>query len=166
MNSPFPRWPALLGATLFSILLAATAVRSPANNFDLIGYVASVYAQQTEDPIRLHHLTYADIEQSIPHKDFTILTETPGYIATVHNDAEALRQQIPFYAIRHAYVQLISSATSLDISVTKATFLISAIFAGCSVFLTFMLFSHFKVSLYLIPFIAFPLGLREVGSLA
>ena len=90
MKGHLPRWPALLGAILFSILLTAAAIRSSANNFGLIGYVASVYALQTDDAAKLHDLTYADLEQAIPHKEFTILTETPGYVAAVHNDPEAL----------------------------------------------------------------------------
>ena len=31
-----------------------------------------------------------DTVQAIPHKEFTILTETPAYVAAVHNTPEAL----------------------------------------------------------------------------
>lgn len=153
-------------AIILPISLALTALETPSYNFDLVGYVASVYIASTKEPNKLQELTYADIKSFVPPRNFTQLTADKDYQERVYADAIALKQLVPFYAIRHAYVGLISFASSFSLNASKATYLISAIFAACSLVMIFLLFKHFNISLYLIPFIVYPIGLMEVASLA
>ena len=129
------------------IVLVATAVgvfligvSRPLHGWDMIGYVASAYQL---DGYRGHDLlsrTFSDVRADVDDDTFTILTQGEGriernYRETVHVDPIALTQQIPFYSIRIAYVELMRAVSLLGPNYSRSSYIISATFASLAVLL-------------------------------
>jgi hypothetical protein len=109
---------------LFLVWLVARSIHSPHWNWDLVPYVACVLQSRFPDPVDLHAATFEEIRRIVPATRFAALT-TGDYFGDVFNDPEALRQQLPFYRVRPAYLALLRLLASAGLSPVTATLAVS-----------------------------------------
>ncbi len=93
---------AVLGLGVINIQHAA-----PLYSWDLLGYTGVVNSWRVADPSETHRLTYEESRQALPDPTWRDLTEADDYRRSCSTDAEAFRQQLPFYAVNPAYPALI-----------------------------------------------------------
>lgn len=129
-----------------SIIVFLCSIYKPNYNWDMIGYVASAYKSDGNQGAELHKKTYDDVATSIPSQKFERLTnhEVP-YLITVYTDPESLRQQIPFYSIRLAYVSTIRAVGLTGLSYAKSTIVVSATMAALCIVFFGLLAKNFNI---------------------
>ncbi|MGB7757025.1 MAG: hypothetical protein WBL23_13265 [Salinisphaera sp.] len=110
---------ALCGVILV-LIVAAAGVSHASDNWDTVGYVASMYAAEGHRGDDLRDETYADIKKSVDAHSYQNIIGTNDYQTEVYRDAEALRQQLPFYSIRIAYIETARLFVSLGTTHTGA----------------------------------------------
>ncbi|HSD11261.1 MAG TPA: hypothetical protein VLF14_09765 [Candidatus Binatia bacterium] len=121
------RLPDLGGLGFFCVFLAwlvARSIHSPHWNWDLVPYVACVLEGRFPDPADLQAATFEEIRRIVPPSRFAALT-TGDYFGDVFRDPEALRQQLPFYRIKPAYLELLRLLASAGLSPVTATLAVS-----------------------------------------
>lgn len=96
--------PWLLFLGLLVINLVGTR---PACNWDIIGYVAAMYALDGNSDEGIHARTYQAVRESCSEQ-YALLTESNGYRQAIASSAQALAEQLPFYAVKPAYPLLMS----------------------------------------------------------
>jgi hypothetical protein len=135
---------------LFLVWLVARSIHSPHWNWDLVPYVACVLQSRFPDPADLHAATFEEIRRIVPPARFVALT-TGDYFGDVFHDPEALRQQLPFYFVKPAYVALLRLLTSAGLSPVTATLAVSIVASA-----TFALLVFFWLRLHFAPRAAGP----------
>src|SRR5690242_17296374 len=150
-------------ATSAAILIYG--IMKPERNWDMIAYVAAAYYKDGYRGADLTRETYGDIKKGISAKRFSKLV-TGEYRETVFRDPASLEQQLPFYSPRVAYVELIRLFKYFGLSYTKATYVISAIFASLSVLVLGLIILEATVSIAILPFIVALTGYSEIARLS
>lgn len=137
----------------------------PSYNWDMIGYVASAYHLDGHSGADLSALTYKAVKEEVTPSLYNELT-TGDYRETVYSDPKALEQQLPFYTIRVAYVGLMRGLNAVGLPYPKASYAISAFFAGSAVLLLTLLLKKFLVPVYLLPLIVVFGGVTHLARLS
>ncbi len=119
-----------------ALLLLIHAVKNPTQNWDMLGYAASVVSLEHTDPEEIHALVYDQFKDYADAESFTKLTDDNGYRETMFKDADAFYQQIPFYKIRILLVLLIAAMVKLGVNIYAASHILSAVLTATAV-LTF-----------------------------
>ncbi|MEM5312077.1 hypothetical protein [Paraburkholderia sp. JHI869] len=151
-------------------------------NWDVIGYVASMYKQDglTGEPLR--RAVFANVLEEVGENDLEKLTagasrsqqgsspveQVPdaSYRATVFNDPISLEQQIPFYSIRVLYLQSIRLVDHFVHSYSSSSILVNAIYAALCVVIVALLLQHFQISQLYLPAIIFISKLTTIGRIS
>ncbi len=128
--------PYVLFTALAAIGVAATGWLHPLNNWDLIGYIASAFANSSLGGAELHEATYAELRRAVPAARFDLLTTNGPYARGVFADPAALEQQLPFYRIRVLYILALQALAPLARGLAGATYLVSAASAAGLTLLT------------------------------
>jgi hypothetical protein len=115
---------------LFAIWLVASSVHSPHWNWDLVPYVACVLGDRFPDPADLREATFEEIRRVVSPARFAALT-TGDYFGDVFRDPEALRQQLPLYRVKPAYVALLRLLARAGLSPVTATLAVSIFASVC-----------------------------------
>lgn len=119
---------ALAGLYLLAIVdVAASGVRAPVWNFDVVGYVAASLALSQADSTLVHSDTFGSIAEAAPVRAFTALTEGSDYRRALRRTPAALSTQIPFYQCKFGYVAMTALLHRLGMNAARATYLISAV---------------------------------------
>lgn len=113
---------------LFSAAFALFSLQKPKLNWDMIGYVASARAVECHDARILQQDVYSLLRRSVPAEDYAKLTSGFSRQQRV-TDPEALRQRLPFYQIRVAYVWTLLALWKLGLNPFFASYLVSVICA-------------------------------------
>ena len=137
----------------------------PEHNWDMIAYVAAAYHKDGYRGSDLTRETYGEIKKEVSNKTFSKLV-TGEYRETVFRDPSSLEQQIPFYSIRVAYIELIRLFRHLSLSYTKSTYVISAIFASLSVLVLGLIILEAPVSIAILPIVVALTGYGEIARLS
>ena len=104
------------------------AIKSPIQNWDMLGYAASVVTIENTDKDYIHKYVYQQYKAYATPEEFKELTETSSYRKTMSQNAEAFNQQIPFYKIRIILVLLVFFLVKLGVNIFVASHLITAAF--------------------------------------
>jgi hypothetical protein len=150
-------------------------------NWDVIGYVASLYNQDGLSGEPLSRAVYANVLKEFGENDLCQLTagasrsrhgscpveQVPdtSYRATVFNDPVSLEQQIPFYSIRVLYLLSIRIVDHFVHSYSSSAILVNAIYAALCVLAVAMLLDHFHISPIYLPAIIFISRLGYLGRI-
>jgi hypothetical protein len=151
-------------------------------NWDVIGYVASMYKQDGLSGEPLSRAVFANVLKEVGENELDKLTagasrsqhesgpveQVPdaSYRATVFNDPVSLEQQIPFYSIRVLYLQSIRIVDYFVHSYSSSSILVSTIYAALCVLAVALLMEHFRISLLYLPAIIFISKLANLGRLS
>lgn len=145
-----------------AIAVMAIGLMRPYHNWDMIGYVAAAYHKDGYRGEELSQLTFNQIKTEVSASAFEELT-SGEYKGVVFSSTKSLEQQIPFYSIRVAYVELIRQLSRTGISLAKSTYAISAIFAALSVLVLSYLLIKTKVNISTLPIIIWAAGLTKLA---
>jgi hypothetical protein len=151
-------------------------------NWDVIGYVASMYKQDGLSGEPLSRAVFANVLEEVGEGDLDKLTagasrchhgacpleQVPDarYRATVFNDPVSLEQQIPFYSIRVLYLQSIRIVDRFVHSYSRSSILVDTIYATLCVPVTALLLCHFRISPLYLPAIIFLSKLEDLGRIS
>ncbi len=150
-------------ATAIGILVYG--IMAPEHNWDMVAYVATAYHKDGYRGSDLTRETYGEIKKQVSNKVFSKLV-TGEYRETVFRDPSSLEQQIPFYSIRFGYIELIRLFKHFGLSYTKATYVISAIFASLSVLVLGLIILETTVPIGILPFVVGLTGYEEIARLS
>lgn len=151
-------------------------------NWDVIGYVASMYKQDGLSGEPLRRAVFANVLKEVGENDLEKLTagasrsqhgssldeQVPdaNYRATVFKDPVSLEQQIPFYSIRVLYLQSIRIVDHFVHSYSSSSILVNAIFAALCVLVVALLLEHFHISQLYLPAIIYISKLTTIGRIS
>jgi hypothetical protein len=138
---------------------------NPERNWDMIPYVAASYYHDGYRGADLTKQTYGEIKKEVSDKKFAKLV-SGEYRNTVFRDSAALEQQLPFYAIRVGYIELIRSFNKFGLSYTKSTYVISAIFASLSILLLGLIILRTSAPIAVLPIVVAVTGYPELAGLS
>jgi hypothetical protein len=116
---------------LVALALLAVAVginlrlATPFYNWDLVGYVAAVYAYSENDAQAIHRKTFQELKENLPESAYRQITETSRYRTAIAENPEYLAQQIPSYSVKAAYPALMLLLKKAGIDLVSASVLIS-----------------------------------------
>lgn len=153
----------ILIITALAILMYG--ILKPLRNWDMVAYVAAAYHKDGYRGADLTRVTYEDIKKVVSSRRFSLLT-TGEYRETVFKDPSSLEQQIPFYSIRVAYIELIRLLGKSGLSYTRSTFVISACFAALSVLMLGLIISRTPVPMAMLPIIVAVTGYTDLARLS
>jgi hypothetical protein len=148
-----------------AVIILVYGVLKPERNWDMVAYVAAAYHKDGYRGADLTKQTYGEIKKEVSDKRFSLLT-TGEYRETVFRDPSSLEQQLPFYSIRFAYIELIRLFKNLGLSYTKSTYVISAIFASLAVLVLGLIVLETAVPIALLPIAVAVTGYTEVARLS
>ena len=106
-----------------------------------------------------------EIKKEVSNKKFSLFV-SGEYRETVFRDPSSLEQQLPFYSIRIAYIELIRLLKNLGLSYTKSTYVISAVFASLAVLILGLVMSETAVPIAMLPIVVAVTGYTEVARLS
>jgi hypothetical protein len=138
---------------------------NPDRNWDMIAYVAASYYQEGYRGADLTKQTYGEIKKEVSDKKFAKLV-AGEYRSTVFRDPAALEQQLPFYAIRVGYIELIRLFNKFGLSYAKSTYLISAIFASLSILVLGLIILRTGPPIAVLPVVVAVTGYPELAGLS
>lgn len=118
------RWAYLLVCALALFILSTFVL--PAQNWDMLAYIASAYSYLGFTGQALLDRTLADLAATVPDSQFEYMTTDP-FREVVTSDPESLSQLLPFYTIRPIYVGLVIAVSSLTATIGQATVVVSAL---------------------------------------
>src|SRR5258706_12419902 len=99
---------ALLIYLLFLGCLLPAAIffyKHPANNWDMLGYMALIVKMDgVKDINAIHHITYNSAKQNIPPQDYNKLVESPAVRARFANDPLYFERILPIHVVKPLYV--------------------------------------------------------------
>ena len=159
------RWPVRwFAAGVFALLVGFAGIAQPMHNWDMIGYVASAYRADGLDGEALRAHTFDDIRAEANPREFRSLT-TDVYDSEVYRSARALGQQVPFYAVRVIYVELIRCVHQrFGYGYAAASVRVSAVFAALAVLMLAALMRWQRLPILLLPGVAYLSGFVEVAQ--
>ncbi len=138
---------------------------NPDSNWDMIAYVAASYYQEGYRGADLTKQTYGEIKKEVSDKKFAKLI-AGEYRNTVFRDPAALEQQLPFYAIRVGYIELIRLFNKFGLSYTRSTYVISAIFASLSILVLGLIILRTGTPIAVLPVVVAVTGYPELAGLS
>ncbi len=119
----------------FSLLCLVVPLLTPVDNWDMLGYAASVKSLYGMDAASIHASVFSEYQSYATAYSFEQLTKGSSYREVMHQDAEAFYQQIPFYKIRILYVLMLTLVSEMGVNVFTAMHFFSTFFAAAA-FLT------------------------------
>ncbi|MBF2754373.1 MAG: hypothetical protein ISN29_03830 [Gammaproteobacteria bacterium AqS3] len=147
-------WQALT-ILIFSALVLANGLVNPRQNWDMIGYTASILHLEGARGAQLHEATYADVRASVDDEKWRELTEDILYRTLTHQDPQFFERQVAFYQGRYLYLatvralslftDTISSAIALTGALAGAVF--ALLFGGALLGSNWRIFALFPVAL-------------------
>jgi len=152
-------------ALITATIVCMFGITRPYHNWDMIGYVASAYQKDGYRGNDLLEQTYRDVRADVSDTMFKELISA-GYRETVYNDPKALEQQIPFYSIRVAYLEMIRQLSHLGLTYSRSTYIVSSIFAALSVCMLAILIVNANVSIVTLPLVVLPTGILDLARLS
>ncbi len=129
---------ALAVVITFCLLCLIVPLLNPVDNWDMLGYAASIKSLYGLDVAAIHTSVFSEYKSYATAQHFELLTADSSYRRTMYMDAEAFYQQIPFYKIRVLYVLLLTAASQAGVNVFTAMHFFSPFF-GAAAFLTLYL---------------------------
>jgi hypothetical protein len=148
---------------LTSVFVLISGVTSPSYNWDIVAYVAAAYHQDGLSGKQLSSATYSELEREADADTFKELT-VGDYVDVVFKDPDSLEQQLPFYTIKVAYIQLMRVLKTFGVSYTSSTYIISAMFTSASVLMIALFLFHFRVPILWLPVAAAVAGYGTIAS--
>ncbi len=148
---------------LTSVFFLISGITSPSYNWDVVAYVAAAYQQDGLSGKELSSATYSEIRREVDVETFKELT-VGEYVDTVFQDPQSLEQQMPFYTIKFAYIELMRLFKKTGITYTSSTYIISAIFTSASVLMIALFLLHFGVPMLWLPVVAAVSGYGTIAS--
>ena len=148
---------------LTSVFFLISGITSPSYNWDIVAYVAAAYQQDGLTGKALSAATYNEIRREVDADTFKELT-AGEYVDVVFQDPSSLEQQMPFYTIKVAYIQLMHVLKKLGVSYTSSTYIISAVFTSASVLMMALYLFHFGVPMLWLPVLAAVSGYGTTAS--
>jgi hypothetical protein len=148
---------------LTSAFFLISGITNPSYNWDIVAYVAAAYHLDGLSGKELSSATYNELKREADANTFKELTEG-DYVDVVFKDPASLEQQLPFYTIKAAYIQLMRIFETLGVSYTRSTYIISAIFTSASVLVTALFLLHFGVPILWLPVAATVAGYGTIAS--
>ncbi len=148
---------------LTSVFFLISGVTNPSYNWDIVAYVAAANQQDGLSGKELSSATYNEIRSQVDADTFKELT-VGEYVDIVFQDPRSLEQQMPFYTIKVAYIQLMHLLKTIGISYTSSTYIISAIFTSASVLMIGLFLFHFGVPMLWLPVVATVAGYGTIAS--
>lgn len=128
---------------LASLLFFAFCVTSPDQNWDMLGYSASAISLESNDPEYIHNYVYGELQNYGTESERTKLIGGSNYETTMHDDANAFYQQIPYYKIRIIFVGLIYLFVNFGINIFTAGHVIAAAAASIGLIVYFLGFRDY-----------------------
>lgn len=107
-------------------LLLGYFLVKPINNWDVIGYLASLFWLEGFDATQVHALTYSSLQAAVSSDRFTMLSEAGAYHSAIHGDPHALMAQVPFYATRMLFLTMAQVLYAFGMEPIQALHLINA----------------------------------------
>lgn len=153
----------ILVSTAIAILMYG--ILKPHRNWDMVAYVAAAYHKDGYRGADLTRETYEDIRKVVSSRRFTLLT-TGEYSETVFKDSSSLEQQIPFYSIRVAYIELMRLLKKTGLSYARSTFVISACFAALSVLMLGLIILKTSIPIGMLPIVVAVTGYTDLARLS
>jgi hypothetical protein len=155
---------------IISLLVLVTALFEPSYNWDIIPYIASAKALETDDTIAIHSFAYSEVEKSnaiqvlslsIPHQDSV-------YRSLMRNDCISFSHTLLFYRIRVVYIGLIYLLYKIGMNIVFATHFISAVAIFCTIWALYFICRKrvLKPFQYAIIPIALAFGMDEAAKLS
>ena len=145
---------------LVSLLTCIGAIKNPLFDWDIIGYVASIYSYRGLIGEELRNSTYEDLKLLTTKEQFIELTNSSYYRKKVYSDPESLEQQLPFYKIRIIYLGIIGLLSYFTTTVSYATILASSICGSILIIIIGVILLKLRISFILVfPAVAFGSGL-------
>ena len=148
---------------LTSVFFLILGITSPSYNWDIVAYVAAAYHQDGLSGRKLSSATYNELKREADANTFKELT-AGDYVDVVFKDPHSLEQQLPFYTIKVAYIQLMRFLKALGMSYTHSTYIISASFTAASVLMIALFLLHFGVPILWLPVAATVAGYGTIAS--
>lgn len=149
-----------------ALILAVAALVLPSNNWDVIGYVAAAMRLETADDIALHTMVYDGLQGAVgeDYPDFV----RSDYQRTVNEDPQSLRQVLPWFQVRPAYVLPIFLLARMGVNPFWATHLISvtAVFLGLCIFYLAVRRQLDPLLVLILPLFVVGLGVFEVSRIS
>lgn len=139
-----PHTLALAVTLAFSLSCLIIALLNPIDNWDMLGYAASVKSLYGMDAATIHASVYADYKAYASTLSFTQLTTDSSYRQVMYQDVDAFNQQIPYYKIRIVFVLLLAAISAMGIDFFSAMHLLTALF-GAAAYLVIYLGMRTKI---------------------
>jgi len=152
---------AALAVVLISIgLLIYDTTVYPRDQWDILGYAASVASLESDDPATVHARVYDEFKEYATPESIQDLTESTNYRSVMHTDAEAFWQQIPYYKIRVVYISLVMILSKAGLGMFSAMHLLNVFFFSAGFLLIYIALRHHVHSLFWLisPWIAHQFG--------
>lgn len=127
---------------------------NPMQNWDMLGYAASVATLGDYDPVAVHENVYAQFKAYASTAQFYELSASTEYRRVMYQDADAFIQQVPFYKIRILFVLMVLALTKAGMNIFDAMHFLSAGFGSASLLVIYFGFRRYVHSIF---WIAVPL---------
>ncbi len=167
LKSTISFYPAINWLTIFlcAALVFGIGLKKPTHNWDMIAYIASAYYDEGYRGEELRRKTYDEVRADTRDDEYAVLTNDE-YRQGVARDGAALEQQLPFYRLKFAYMDLIKILHGLGLKYVVATYAISAFFAAATTVFAGYLLLQFGLSVVLLPFLVATTGVCAVNNMA
>jgi len=122
--------PAKVSSAAFLLVLLVAAIAAYQDRFrdwdwDLMAYSASAVSLLETDPVEIHAIVFKEAKTEVPGAQYKSLTAATSYRADLSRDPFHFAEQIPFYSVKPAYVELIVGLHRLGLTRIQAMKLIS-----------------------------------------
>jgi hypothetical protein len=150
---------------LAGALVFALALWFPADDWDMIGYIASAKAFEEQGPEALHKFAFDEVRKGVPESTYDYLVNGTEYRRVMARDPAAFREQLPFYQIRPVYTGLIYLLYNTGMNSAFATHLISVIAVVAAIFFLYLLSVSFldRPYSYAVPLLAVIFGVIDIA---
>ncbi|MCY4182491.1 MAG: glycosyltransferase family 39 protein [Gammaproteobacteria bacterium] len=119
-----------LAATLLLALhvlaLSWFALNHPIYTWDVVPYVATTFAAETEDPAAVHEATYGLLRQSLDAAQFNALI-SGEYAAAMYSSPENFATQLSMYEIKPLYVLVLGGLAAVGVNPVQGIIWLSLI---------------------------------------
>ena len=149
--------------------LFVVGIRTPKHNWDMIGYVASIFESMGYHGGELSDKTFEDVRRAVPDSVFFDLTggDPAHYREPVYRDPVAMEQQLPFYRIRYLYVYAARAISAATGSMSQATVAVSALStAAIAIVLGVHLWHYGSLFFIVLPVVTISSGLLRLAGLS
>ncbi len=138
----------------FTTFISIYSIIKADYNWDIIGYIGSVYSLENSDTNSVHQKTYESIKNALTEDNFKRLTTNNKYREDLTICAKCFYQTLPFYKIKPLYILLIYLFHKLNINIVLSPLLISAIFYFLSCIIIYVWLTKIFNNIIFIFFIA------------